>query len=411
MIQNNIDIPQGYKDSALGVIPQEWEVRTLGKIVNIQSGNSPSLFNFHPQGKFPYIKVEDMNNCDKYQMISRNYSNEDQFTIPPNSVIFPKRGAAIMNNKVRINSCMIQMDSNMMAIIPNQAIVDSEFLYYKIKYEKLYKIADTSTIPQINNKHIFPYKLALPFITEQEKIAEILGVWDIAIEKQGALVNALTRRKRALMQQLLTAKKRLPNFTEPWEMVKLKDVFTEIKTINNGDCLYPAMTISAKRGLISQESKFDRVIAGNSLSKYTLLEREDFAYNKGNSKTYPMGCIYKLESDEKALVPFVYICFRGNDSVVTNFYKQWFANKGLDRQLNQIITSGARGDGLLNVNTTAFFNLNIPLLTIPEQQAIAEVLSTSDQELELAKKRLKAFRTQKSALMQQLLTGKKRVKI
>ena len=122
-----------------------------------------------------------------------------------------------------------------------------------------------------------------------------------------------------------------------------------------------------------------------------------------------MGCIYHL-NEESALVPFVYICFRSKGSVNIDFYSQFFINHGLDRQLKKIITSGARGDGLLNVDKKDFFALNVPYPTIEEQTAIAEVLTAADREIELAKEKLDRLRRQKRGLMQQLLTGKKRIK-
>ena len=191
----------------------------------------------------------------------------------------------------------------------------------------------------------------------------------------------------------------------------MKDVFDRIYNINDGDDKHSVMTISAKRGLISQEDKFDRVIAGDSLKKYTLLSKNDFAYNKGNSKTYQMGCIYQLEDIESALVPFVYICFSPTEKVYSAFYKHWFLAHGLDRQLNRIITSGARGDGLLNVNTDEFFKLKIPYPTLEEQTGIAQVLQAASNEVRVLRNKLDKLKEQKKGLMQVLLTGKKRLKI
>ena len=407
MIANN-NIPAGYKDSAVGIIPQEWEVTTLGKLVSITSGESPSLYNLQSSGKYPYVKVEDMNNCEKYQVFSREYSDDEKGAIPKGSIIFPKRGAAIINNKVRIADCALCMDSNMMAITPNEYVC-GDYLYFKITFEKLYKIADTSTIPQINNKHIIPYKLAVPPMEEQRKVAEILGVWDEAIEKQSRLIEKLELRKRALMQRLLTGRIHLPGFTTPWQKRRMKDCFEHINGTSNG-CEYLPMTISARLGLISQNDKFDRVIAGDSLKKYTHIQKGDFAYNKGNSNLYEMGCIYRLK-EQDAVVPFVYICFRPKQNVIGEFYQHFFINHGLDRQLKRIITSGARGDGLLNVDKTDFFELEIVYPPIAEQKAIAEVLSAADNEIDIHRKKLDALRLQKRGLMQQLLTGKTRVKI
>lgn len=95
---HDTNIPQGYKATALGIIPQEWEVMRLGDIVSITSGESPSLYHLKAEGKYPYVKVEDLNNCEKYQESSREYSDDNNTTIKAGSIIFPKRGASILNN-------------------------------------------------------------------------------------------------------------------------------------------------------------------------------------------------------------------------------------------------------------------------------------------------------------------------
>ena len=123
-----------------------------------------------------------------------------------------------------------------------------------------------------------------------------------------------------------------------------------------------------------------------------------------------MGCIYRLK-EQDAVVPFVYICFRPKQNVIGEFYQHFFINHGLDRQLKRIITSGARGDGLLNVDKTDFFELEIVYPPIAEQKAIAEVLTVADNEIATHRKKLDALRLQKRGLMQQLLTGKTRIKI
>ncbi len=151
----------------------------LRELVTIKSGDSPSTFKLSDVGSIPYVKVDDLNNCQKYQAESRAYCNDPGRAVPSGSIIFPKRGAAIMNNKVRIAATNICMDTNMMALIPNDR-VSTEYLYYVITHEQLSRIADTSTIPQINNKHINPYKIWLPNREEQQAIADLLSTWDEA---------------------------------------------------------------------------------------------------------------------------------------------------------------------------------------------------------------------------------------
>lgn len=180
----------------------DWEEKKLGELVKIKSGNSPSDYQFIDNGFYPFIKVEELNNCNKYQKNSRLYSNDDKNLIESKSVIFPKRGAAILNNKIRINDCSILMDSNMMALIPLRKELDVEFLYFKIVKEELYKIADTSSIPQINNKHIEPYIISTPCLEEQQKIANFLSSIDDKIERTSQQISQTKTFKKGLLQQM-----------------------------------------------------------------------------------------------------------------------------------------------------------------------------------------------------------------
>ncbi|MDD3036957.1 restriction endonuclease subunit S [Bacteroides sp.] len=388
------DIPEGYKDSTLGVIPKEWEIKRLGEICShFKSGTTITSKQISEKGKYPVYGGNGL----------RGYS--DTYTHDGAYILIGRQGALCGNiNYVEGRNYISEH------AIAVQSFENIQWLKYKLDYWNLNKFSESSAQPGLSVEKLVRYKLIVPPINEQKKIAEILSVWDDAIEKQTRLIDALICRKRALMQQLLTGKKRLLYYTEPWKQVRLGNIFCEVNAINDKQQNYPVMTISAKLGLVSQQNKFDRIIAGNSLNKYTLLKKDDFAYNKGNSKTYPMGCIYKLDEYEYALVPFVYICFQKTAKINISFYQQWFINHGLDKQLKRIITSGARGDGLLNVDRKDFFNTTVPFPHFTEQQVIATILATADLEIELVKKRLDQFGTQKRSLMQQLLTGKKRIK-
>ena len=107
-----------------------------------------------------------------------------------------------MTNKVRINKEPVLMDSNLMAIKSNDKIVNVEFLYYKITFEELHKIADTSSIPQINNKHIVPYKIAVPCIVEQKKIADYLFAIDNKVETIISQIQQTQKFKEGLLQNM-----------------------------------------------------------------------------------------------------------------------------------------------------------------------------------------------------------------
>lgn len=392
-------IPQGYKASSLGIIPNEWNIVPLGKLVSIISGESPSLYNLKSHGKYPYVKVEDMNNCQKYQRASREYSDDGRNLIKTNSVIFPKRGAAISNNKVRIAGCDLYMDSNMMAIIPNKYI-ESEFLYYMIVFKQLHRIADTSTIPQINNKHIIPYKICLPSPKEQKKIAEILSEWDKAIELQTKIIEQLEMRKRALMQRLLTGRVRLDGYSDKWETKYLRELFIERNETEKS--YLPLLSITADKGVILQSELDKRDNSNEDKSKYKRICPNDIGYN-----TMRMWQGRSALSDIEGIVSPAYTVVTPNTEVDPIFiihilqqprtvYDFWTHSQGL-------------ADDTLNCKFPNFSQVKVSIPTLKEQTAIANVLVTVEKEIEIAKAKLSSLHNQKTGVMQQLLTGKKRI--
>ena len=179
-----------------------WGKNTLGNLVEIRSGNSPSQYKLLEDGKYPFVKVEDLNNCGKYQAEAREYSNEPDGLVPPNSVIFPKRGAAIALNKLRLANCDMLMDTNMMALTPSEAY-HVDFLFQYLSQIGLDRIADNSTIPQINNKHIIPFPVLVPRSDEQQRISDCLTSFDNLITASAQELETLRTHKKGLMQQLL----------------------------------------------------------------------------------------------------------------------------------------------------------------------------------------------------------------
>ena len=266
--------------------------------------------------------------------------------------------------------------------------------------------------PSLNRNFIYPIPLPLPPLPEQKKIAEILSTWDSAIAVAERQLENAKAQKKALMQQLLTGKRRLPGFEGEWKSVKLGEIFSRISRKNN-DASDNVLTISGQDGLVSQREYFGKRVAANDLSKYTLLFEGEFAYNKSYSQGYPMGAIKQLQRHSQGVVSSLYICFSISDSKKANseFFQHWFEAGCLNRQLLGIAQEGARNHGLLNVAIGDFFNLRAELPEINEQHAICNRLSAAETEVSSRAKMLDHLRTEKRALMQQLLTGKKRVKV
>ncbi|MFZ8589720.1 restriction endonuclease subunit S [Klebsiella quasipneumoniae subsp. similipneumoniae] len=180
---------------------EEWQENQLGNLVEVRSGYSPSQYRLGGDGSYPFVKVEDLNNCTKHQVGAREYSSDAYGLIPCDSVIFPKRGAAIALNKIRLTRDELLMDTNMMALTP-RAQCSAEFLFYYLSNIGLSQIADNSTIPQINNKHITPFRIVIPSIDEQHRISDCLSALDECIANQALKLESVKTHKKGLMQQL-----------------------------------------------------------------------------------------------------------------------------------------------------------------------------------------------------------------
>lgn len=197
---------KGYKQTELGQIPEDWDMISLREYVSITSGESPSKFQMVPDG-VPYFKVEQLNNDHKYAISTPYYINIDK-TVKAGSIIFPKRGASILLNKIRILLEDSYMDTNLMTLTVKENLWN-EYLFYCLIYQGLDTIADTTSIPQINNKHINPYKIVRPDIEEQKAISAVLSDLDIEIDKLQVRLDKIKAIKQGMMQELLTGRTRL----------------------------------------------------------------------------------------------------------------------------------------------------------------------------------------------------------
>ncbi len=185
----------------------EWVQQRVGDVVSITSGESPSRFRFTGSGT-PYFKVEQLNTCNKF-LTSTPYYFDGSITVSKGSIVFPKRGASILLNKVRIFGQDSFMDTNLMALTCTQG-VDAEFFYYALQHKQLWRIADTTSIPQINNKHVEPLILDFPpTVDEQAGVAEVLRDMESEITALEQKRDKTKLIKQGMMQELLTGKTRL----------------------------------------------------------------------------------------------------------------------------------------------------------------------------------------------------------
>ena len=401
MTQNNQKIPEG------------WSVKKLGKVINTFSGGTPLAGNpvYYEKGTIPFIRSGEIyQDYTELFITEKGLQESSAKMVNKGDLLFALYGAN--SGEIAISKIKGAINQAILCIRPKEDDINYlKNLFIFLKNRILHKYLQGGQ-GNLSAEIVKSLNFLLPPLAEQEKIAEILCTWDEAIEKLSGLIEQKKLLKKGLMQKLLTSKTRLPGFTQPWKEKKLGDLTCEISK-SVGDLNIQTASISAKVGFVSQTEKFGRDISGAQYNKYTLIEKGDFSYNKGNSKTYPQGCAYRLKDFEMIAVPNVFISFRVKENILhPGFIEQFFIGNFHGKLLRKVITSSVRDNGLLNLSVKDFFGIPINLPTdIKEQQAIADVLSAADDEINLLNQKLEALKAQKKGLMQKLLTGQIRVKV
>ncbi|MBR2261422.1 MAG: restriction endonuclease subunit S [Paludibacteraceae bacterium] len=415
MTDNEKHIPAGYKSSPLGIIPEDWEVKRLGKIANRIGDGIHGTPKYTDKSEYYFINGNNLNNGkivinDSTKCVPYSEYIKYKKNIPQHTILLSINGT--IGNIALYNDEKVMLGKSAAYItIPNY-----KFFYHLLQSNRVLtafeKELTGTTIRNLSLDSIRNLTIALPSQKEIESISTLLDLWDTAISKQTALTEKLTIRKRGLMQQLLTGKKRLKGFEGEWKEVKLGEIAERITRKNEEDN-QNVVTISAQRGFVVQTEFFNKSIASETLDNYFLVYKDEFCYNKSYSNGYPMGVIKRMKTFDKAVVTTLYICFALKRETIINidFFEQYGDSGILNKELIKVANEGGRAHGLLNVTSSDFFNMHMRIPSIDEQNAIASVLVNADKEIEIQKQKLMSLQELKKGLMQVLLTGERRVRL
>lgn len=401
------------------MVPNGWTATEIGNLATFKSGGTPSKANpDYWGGDYPWISGKDLK--QHYLVSSIDTLTKTGFestnVAPIGASLVLVRGMTLLKDfPVGFATRPLAFNQDIKALIPN-GDVDGLFLSYllvahKEEIRQLVSTAGHGT-GRLETERIRSFPVKVPTVLEQKQIAQILTTWDQGIATTERLLDLARQQKKALMQQLLTGKKRFPGFEREWKAVKLGSVFSRVTARNDGQS-ENVVTISGQQGLIRQDEYFNRTVASETLDNYFLLKKGQFAYNKSYSIGYPMGAIKRLNRYDNGVVTTLYICFElaAEGKADSNFFEHYFESGLLNRGLTQIAHEGGRAHGLLNVKPSDFFDLKVPLPALDEQVKIAATLTAADQEIETLQSQLDGLKHEKKALMQVLLTGKRRVQL
>ena len=259
--------------------------------------------------------------------------------------------------------------------------------------------------PNLSTQDIKDMMVLIPTIEEQTKIADFL----YSVEERITLLNKqhdlLCQYKKGMMQKIFNQEVRFKDDNgkpfPKWNTLQLKEVAIRV-TRKNKENNNTILTISGRDGLVDQMTYFNKQIASKNVTGYYLIRKGEFAYNKSYSQGYPMGAIKMLSNYEKGVVSTLYICFKLNDEQSCGFYKHYFESGLQNRAIEKVAQEGARNHGLLNIGVNDFFDIELQVPGLAEQNKIARFLSAIENRIAIKRAELDMLKNWKQGLLQQM---------
>ena len=366
----------------------DWEQRKLGEVADkTYGGGTPKTsIEEYWQGNIPWIQSQDLSENKVFGVEPRKYINQKAIEnsatkiIPKNSIAIITRVGVGKLALMPISYCTSQDFLSLSSLKINELY--ATYVIYKMLQIEKEKVQGTS-IKGITSAELLSKKIDVPIkYAEQQKVGEYFSNLDHLITLHQRKCEQTKELKKFMLQKMFPKKGeknpeiRFSGFTDDWEQRKLGEI-TERVQGNDGRMDLPTLTISAANGWMDQKERFSGNIAGKEQKNYTLLHKGELSYNHGNSKLAKYGAVFSLETYEEALVPRVYHSFKVINGS-PKFIEYYFATKIPDRELAKLVSSGARMDGLLNINFNEFMGINLTVPNKSEQEKISNYFSNLD---------------------------------
>ena len=406
----------GYKQSELGEIPEEWITKPLTEVGQYINGMAFKPSEWRDQG-IPIVRIENLNNVDaKFNYYQGEFNHK--YLLDNGEILLSwsaslgvyiwNRGKALLNQHI-------------FKVIPNENVT-KQFLYWALHkaVESLGQSTHGSTMKHFKKGELERTLLAVPSLPEQQKIAEILTTADRKIELIDKEIQATERLKKGLMQTLLTrgighTKFKMTEIGEipnEWDMTELGKLCTLLRnglTSKQGTEGLPISRIETiSDGKISNKYGFVKGLNSQQLSEYSL-KLGDILLSHINSVEH-IGKTAIYEGLPEVLLHGMNLLLLRLDSSRADplFYIQYFKHSVVRDRIRSLAKKAVNQ---ASTNQKELSKLLFPIPPLPEQQKIAEILKSSDRNIELLRSKMKSAEDLKKGLMQVLLTGKVRVTV
>ena len=403
------------------MVPNGWKKGVIKDIAKVSSGGTPSRQNdaYWLGGQIPWVTTTEVKfgviKDTEQKITEAGLKNSSAKLFPKDTILMAMYGQGKTRGQVAKLGIEASTNQACAALLLNDGFeVDYYYQYLVSQYENIRELANSGGQQNLSAGIIKSIHIPIPPQLEQRKIAKILSIWDKAISTTERLIDNSKQQKKALMQQLLTGKKRLlddsgKSFESEWEEKRLSEIgdiysggtpSTAKPEYWDGDINWVTPTDITKQDSIYIESTARLVstdgIKNSSaklLPKGTLLVCTRATIGEMAIASHEMSTnqgFKNIVPNEKTNIEFVYY--------LLNFYKHKLISK-------------ASGSTFLELSKSAFEGMHFHIPDYQEQKKIAAVLLNADREIDVLQQQLSDLKQEKKALMQQLLTGKRRVKV
>ena len=398
------------------MLPNEWQRVPVGKVCDsiVPGRNKPKYFD----GDIPWVTTPEISGRYVPSALQKNYVSETVLKECGGKIV-PK-GAVVMAavgelGLVALATEKIVLNQQLHAFVCSNS-VHNEYLAYALKAQKHYmeSVASKTTIPYMNKTNCESIPVPLPPLPEQKKIAQILSTWDQAITATERLLENSQQRKKGLMQELLTGKKRLPGFEGEWKKAslgaigKISSAGVDKKFVDGEQTVRLLNYLDVFRKEFIFNNEITHIVSAPDRKIYNCDVRQGDVFFTPSSETRDEIGISAVAVEDMLGVAYSYhvIRFRPDNSLDLNFSAYAFQTDKFWEQTYKLCDGGGQRYVL---SQDDFRSIRVTLPHLKEQYAIGLILKSASDEIAFLHDRLSCLKQEKKALMQQLLTGKRRV--
>ncbi len=410
------------------MIPEGWQRTELGTVAEIVTSGSRNWAQYYSVSGSKFIRMTNLSrdgihlklNDMKYVDVNGNSSDGKRTSLQFGDILISITAELGKIGWIPEDLGKAYINQHTSLIRLNKNKVDTKYIAYLLASNQMKKVInrlnDSGAKSGLNLSTIRKIPIIIASFPEQKKIAKILSTWDKAITTTEQLIATSQQQKKALMQQLLTGKKRLAGFDEEWrnkylidvaEVIvspvdkKVKDSEIPVKLCNYTDVYYNTN--------ITKNIRFMQATAKQSeIDKFTL-QIDDVVITKDSETPGDIAVPALVSEDLDGVVCGYHLAIiRPINNLVSGAFLNQLFSIPKTRYYFFTLANGATRFGL-SIGGIKQAHFSLP--SIKEQQKIAQVLTSADQEIETLQQKLNFFKEEKKALMQQLLTGKRRVQL